>query len=101
MSNDIEHNATDTESTKIPVSTGSPTLAWVSLALALLAWVILIRFNGYVALGTAIASAVCGFIAMPRRSANIKRLAITAVIASIVLIVVVSAYLVVIKIGLS
>lgn len=74
--------------------------AWISLVLAILAWVALLWSNGYVALGIAIASAFCGFAATPHRTPNIKRLAITAVIASTVLIVVVAAYLVVLKIGL-
>ena len=80
---------------------GKTTQAWISISLAIAAWLSLFWLNGYVALGLAIVGAIIGFIGMPRRSAAVKRLAITAIIATIVLIVVVSSYLVVIKIGLS
>lgn len=97
---DIKAAGGETQSAT-PAGQGKPALAWISLTLALVAWAALLWLNGYIALFVAIVSAVVGFFAIPRRSAGAKRLAITAIIASTVLIVVVAAYLVVIKIGLA
>ena len=49
----------------------------------------------------AVLAAVVGFMSLPGRSRAVKSLAITAVIASLVLVVVLAAFLVVIKVGLS
>lgn len=49
----------------------------------------------------AVLAAVVGFMSLPGRSRTVKSLAITAVIASLVLVVVLAAFLVVIKVGLS
>ncbi len=57
--------------------------------------------NGYVAMVVAVLAAVVGFMSLPGRSRTVKSLAITAVIASLVLVVVLAAFLVVIKVGLS
>ena len=91
MTDNIEKKDTSLKGKEIvqPQTYGKTTQGWISISL------------GYVALGLAIVGAIIGFIGMPRRSAAVKRLAITAIIATIVLIVVVSSYLVVIKIGLS
>lgn len=87
--------------TVAPLTYGRPALAWISLALAMASWASMFWINGYVALGLAIASTACGFAGMPGRSVAVKRLAITAVIAAIVLIAVLLSFIMVIKIGLS
>lgn len=79
----------------------SPLLAWVALALTLVAWLLLIYLNGYVALGVAAVAVAAGFAGMPGRSTAVRNLAITAVIAATVLLVVLAAFLIVIKIGLA
>lgn len=76
-------------------------MAWISVVLALLAWAMLMWVNGYVAMVVAVLAAVVGFMSLPGRSRTVKSLAITAVIASLVLVVVLAAFLVVIKVGLS
>lgn len=78
----------------------SPALAWIALAITVLAWVVLMTVNGYVALAVAAVGVVAGFFAMPGRSRGARNLAITAIIAAMVLIVVLSAFLIVIKVGL-
>ena len=84
-----------------PGSYRSPAMAWISVVLALLAWAMLMWVNGYVAMVVAVLAAVVGFMSLPGRSRIVKSLAITAVIASLVLVVVLAAFLVVIKVGLS
>lgn len=84
-----------------PGSYRSPAMAWISVVLALLAWAMLMWVNGYVAMVVAVLAAVVGFMSLPGRSRAVKSLAITAVIASLVLVVVLAAFLVVIKVGLS
>ncbi len=84
-----------------PGSYRSPAMAWISVVLALLAWAMLMWVNGYVAMVVAVLAAVVGFMSLPGRSRAGESLAITAVIASLVLVVVLAAFLVVIKVGLS
>lgn len=79
----------------------SSAMAWVALVLTLTAWAALLWFNGYAALTVALLAVVSGFVSIPHTKISTKRLAITAIIAALVLIVVVSAYLIVLKIGLS
>lgn len=79
----------------------SPALAWISLALAVVGWVILLASNGYVALAFGIAAAACGFFALPGRSIGARRVATTAIIASLVLVVILAAFLIVLKIALN
>lgn len=74
---------------------------WISVILALIAWALLAWVNGYTAMAVAATGITVGFIGTRRSSLAMKRLAITAIIASTVLLVVVTAYLVVLKIGLS
>ena len=74
--------------------------AWTSLLFMMLSWAILMWLNGYVALGVAAVAVALGFVGCAKSSTAIKNLAITSIIAAMVLIVVVSAYLIVIKIGL-
>lgn len=78
----------------------SPALAVAAIALTLGAWCMLMWLNGYVAMAVAVAAVVAGFVGMPGRSNVVKNIAITAIIASTVLIVVLAAFLIVIKIGL-
>lgn len=79
----------------------SPVLAWIALALTLLAWAMLMWVNGYVAIAVAAVALVAGFAAIPGRSPNIRNLAITSVIAAMVLLIVLAAFIIVIKVGLS
>lgn len=79
----------------------SPALAWIALALTLLAWAMLMWVNGYVAMGVAAVALVAGFAGIPGRSAAIRNLAITSVIAAMVLLIVLAAFIIVIKVGLS
>lgn len=81
-------------------ATRSPLAAWLAVALTLTAWALLMALNGYVAMAVGAAAVVVGFIGLPGRSRAVRNLAITAIIASTVLIVVLLAFLIVIKIGL-
>jgi len=74
---------------------------WLSVVSALTAWALLAWFDGYAAMTVAAAGIVTGFIGTRRSSLPMKRLAITAIIASTVLLVVVAAYITVLRIGLS
>ncbi|MBO4977425.1 MAG: hypothetical protein J6C67_01755 [Muribaculaceae bacterium] len=78
----------------------SPLLAWVAVGLTLAAWATLIWLDGYAAMAVAAAAVVVGFLAVSGRSTPVKNLAITAIIAATVLLVVLAAFLIVIKIGL-
>lgn len=73
---------------------------WVALALAVLAWLVLVWSNGYVALALGVLACAAGFWGASDSEKNMKRLAITAIIAAMVLVVVLAAFLIVIKIGL-
>ena len=72
-----------------------PAWVWVSVLLALVAWAVLAWSNGYVAMGVSALAIAAG-----HSSLALKRLAITAIIAATVLLVVVGAYLIVLKVGL-
>lgn len=74
---------------------------WVAVVLAVVAWMVLLWSNGYVALAVAILSCIAGFWGASRSDRNMKRLAIAAIIAAMVLVVVLAAFLIVLKIGLS
>ncbi len=98
----------DIERREGPVSVDAGTTAprrhvfvWVAVALAIIAWIILMWSNGYVALGVAVAACAAGFWGASDSGRGMKRLAIAAIIAAMVLIVVLAAFLIVIKIGLS
>lgn len=80
--------------------TTHPAWVWLAVVLALVAWAILAWSNGYVAMGVAAAAMAVGFVGTRHSSVAMKRLAITAIIASTVLLVVVAAYLIVLKVGL-
>ncbi len=79
----------------------SSALAWLAMLMSLAAWASLIWTNGYISLFIASLAAVAGFFGTIKVSTPVRRLAVTAIIAALVLIAVVSAFLIVIKIGLS
>ena len=67
-------------------------LAWISVLLAILSWILLMLTNGYTALGVGIAAT--------KNESNLRRLSITATIAAVVLVVVLASFIIVIKVGL-
>lgn len=73
---------------------------WVALALAVLAWLVLVWSNGYVALALGVLACAAGFWGASDSEKAMRRLAIAAIIAAMVLVVVLAAFLIVIKIGL-
>ena len=73
---------------------------WVALALAVLAWLVLVWSNGYVALALGVLACAAGSWGASDSEKAMKRLAIAAIIAAMVLVVVLAAFLIVIKIGL-
>lgn len=83
------------------VSYRSPLLAWVAVVLTIGAWLLLVYVNGYASLVVSALGIVAGFMAVPGRAPAVRNLAITAIIASTVLLVVLAAFLIVIKIGLA
>lgn len=98
--NDIEEKKVEDQA-QAP-RTGSHTAwVWCAVMLALIAWAVLAWANGYVAMAIAATGIIAGFVGVRHSSLAMKRLAITAIIASTVLLVVVAAYLIVLKIGLS
>ena len=101
---DIQHNI-DTHTIEAETVHTAPRkgnkFAWIALALTIGAWCALMWSNGYVALAVGALAVTSGFIGLHGSSTNIKRLSITAIIASTVLIVVLAAFLIVIKIGMA
>ncbi|MDE6467352.1 MAG: hypothetical protein K2L28_00440 [Muribaculaceae bacterium] len=84
------------------VKTSAPERVWVWLAVALTlgAWAVLMLANGIVAVVAGIIAAAVGFIAIHRSRNGLRRIAITVTVASMVLVVVVLAFIVVIRFGL-
>ncbi len=78
----------------------SPLMAWIAVALTLAAWATLIWVDGYAAIAVAAVAVIVGSLSVSGRSTPVKNLAITAIIAATVLLVVLAAFLIVIKIGL-
>lgn len=78
-----------------------PLPVWLAVALALASWAILIWSNGYAALACGCAGVAFGFWGAAKNRGALRRLAVTAIIASAVPVVVLAAFLIVIKIGLS
>lgn len=76
-------------------------LAFAAAVLTLVAWALAMWSSGYASLVVAAAGVVCGFIGASRRAGQWRNLAITSIIASGVLAVVMSAFLIVITVGLS
>ncbi len=95
-------NQAETAENKAATATAyrSPALAWVAVGLTLLAWALLMCVNGYVAMAVAAVGVVAGFFALPGRSRAARNLAVTAIIACMVLLVVLAAFIIVIKVGL-
>ena len=90
----------ETQDTPAPKS-GRPVLVWIAVLLALLSWVAMMFVTGYVALALGVAAIAVVFWACARNERAMRKLAITAIIAATVLVVVLAAFLIVIKIGLS
>lgn len=97
---DIQPTTESTEPRTVEPAYRSPAMAWVAVGLTLLAWALLMTVNGYAAMAVAAVGVAAGFMAMPGRSRAARNLAITAVIASLVLLVVLAAFIIVIKVGL-
>lgn len=74
--------------------------AWTAIVLAILAWVLLMVSNGYVAITAGGVATVMSIVALCRSYGAMHRLAVTALIASLVLVVVLGAFIMVIKVGL-
>ncbi len=77
------------------------TIVWLATALAIAAWCLLLWSNGYAALAVGVVACAAAFIGASGSSRAMRRLATSAIIASLVLIVVVTAFIIVLKIGLS
>lgn len=92
-----KENPTTTADTSAPKHR-SPAIAWVALVLAVVAWLILVWSDGYLALAAAVLALLAGILGVRHRSPGATRLAITAIIAALVLIVVIASYLVVLKV---
>ena len=60
---------------------------WVALALAVLAWLVLVWSNGYVALALGVLACAAGFWGASDSEKAMKRLAIAAIIAAMALII--------------
>ena len=97
---DKDKNTAATTESRVKTNKTDRTLAWVSVALAVLSWILLMFSNGYIALGAGITAVVAGFIAATRNERTLRRVAITATIAAVVLVAVLVSFLIVIKIGL-
>lgn len=93
----------ETLSSATPVvsSKESGILPLLSLILAVGAWVTLGYYTGYAAMSVAVAAIIAGAFACRRPRGAWRNTAITAIIASAVLIVVVLAFVIVLKIGLA
>ncbi|MGM9851345.1 MAG: hypothetical protein ACI306_04295 [Muribaculaceae bacterium] len=74
-------------------------LAAISMVVTIMAW-ILLMWNGYAALGLGLAAIALGVVGTRSRSAGWRNLAITSLIASAVLVIVMVAFLIVIYWGL-
>lgn len=73
--------------------------ALLGILLAVAAWVIL-TFNGQVALGFAVVSFICACVGLKASTRTWRNTAITALVASAVLMIVLSAFLTIIYVGL-
>jgi len=75
-------------------------LTFISVALAVAAYVILLLWNGMAAAAVSAVALVAGSVALFRASGALRRLAVAAVVAAAVLFVVVMAFVMVISFGL-
>lgn len=73
--------------------------ALIGILLAIASWVIL-TFNGQVALGCSAVALICGCAGLKSSTRSWRNTAITAVVASAVLLIVLSAFLILIYVGL-
>lgn len=76
------------------------TRAVISIIVAAIAWIIA-GWNGYIALAAGAVSIVCGIMALKSHRHSVRNTAITAIIASAVLVVVLAAFIIVIYLGLN
>lgn len=75
-------------------------LAWSAAGVALAAYILLLITSGIIAMIVAAAGLVLGFIAANKTKGALHRLAVTAIIASAVLVAVLAAFVLVIRLGL-
>lgn len=75
------------------------TWAVISILMAVVAW-IAANWNGYAAMGASVVSLVFGFMALRSRRHGVRNTAITSIIAAAVLLVVLTAFVMVIYLGL-
>ena len=75
------------------------TRAIISIVVTVAAW-IAANWNGYVAIALSVVAIVVGFMALGSRRHSVRNTAITAIIASAVLLVVLAAFMIVIFLGL-
>lgn len=73
---------------------------WLATLLTLIAWCTLVWLNGYAALGIGALALAAGIWSLFGNDGAMRKIAIADIIASTVLIVVLLAFLIVIKIGL-
>lgn len=97
---DIEHPVESTTEKVSAAPRDKKIAVWIAVLLAVVAWVVLLWGNGYVALGVALVACVAGFWGAAGNENAMRRLATAAIIAAMVLVVVLAAFLVVLKIGL-
>lgn len=95
---DLEQNQVE-ENNKTKRRRKFDVLALVSIILAIAAW-ILLSFDGPIALGTSIAAFICACFGLKATTRSWRNTAITAIIASSVLLVVLTAFLIVLYVGL-
>lgn len=95
-------NQTETQQAQPAAETPKhPLPAWLSISLALLAWLLLMLFDGYAALIAGVAGIGIAIWGIAANRGGLRKIAITALIASLVLVIVVASFLIVLKIGLA
>lgn len=94
--------ASEPERTVIIKSGGSGrVLAWSAAGVALASYILLLMTSGIIAMIVAACGLVLGFIAANKTKGALHRLAVTAIIASAVLVAVLAAFVLVIRLGLN
>ncbi len=78
-----------------------PVLSWASFMLVIVAWAVLIWGNGIVAFVMAALAMLFSIAALPKSKPSERRIAITTIIAALVLIIVVGAFLLGIRFALA
>ena len=79
-----------------PAERRSPLSAWLSLALAVIAWLALMLTNGYAAIAIGCVAAIVAIWGIVANRHGLRKIAITALIAALVLVIVLAAFLAVI-----